>query len=102
MDQASLVGQGYTPPQEDADRLAEIDAKLKLFVSEEDWNTKQLVKPKQPTMPKTQSTIHVTEDGSIRRIGKTSGIDYLREQREERMQRQKMAEINESIANLYK
>lgn len=72
-----------------------------MYVPEEEWNNKQLAKPKQPSIPKTQSTIHVTEDGAIRRIGKTSGIDYLREQREERMQRQKLADINESIAKLY-
>lgn len=106
-----LCGQGYTPTIEDVNRLNEIDEKLKQYSSKAEWQNKGLDSPKNPIgfswtgdQPlQKKSSLVITDDGVIKRIpvGKHSGIDYLREQREERLQKRKMQDINDSIAALY-
>lgn len=113
-----LCGQGFKPTVEEMNKLNELNAKLQEITLEHDWNSKQLAATqfvpigfswiqdsKCPEFSeKKMSALVITDDGHFKRVphGKTAGIDYLREQREQRLQKQRMKEINDAIANLYK
>jgi len=110
----ALCGQGYKPTIEEVNRLSEIDEKLKQFSTPEEWQSKGLENQhRTPTdfswiatdeLPKRKSSsLVITDDGVFKRIpvGKLSGIDYLREQREDRLQKKKLQDINEAISAMY-
>lgn len=84
--------------EEDLNSLRDIDHKLNMFALSQSQSDGC-------SDIDSITTIGQSNMGSLRSVvsrwNKTTGIDYLREQREERLYRENMKQINEALAKLH-
>lgn len=87
------LGEGYNPSEAEVARLNEISDKLKAILPESKWQDAGL---------DVKYDGNFEWDNSEPIVGKKkTGIDYLRENRAERLQRKRLKEINQDLTAVY-
>ncbi|XP_070590290.1 fibrous sheath-interacting protein 1 isoform X2 [Erythrolamprus reginae] len=89
-----VPGEGYTPEPMEYHQLAEIDAKLKIIISDGDLSMFQ------GSCPKSASKIYEESLAYANRKLKIPGEKILRDTKEERDQQNRLKEINQQLKNL--